>query len=188
MTAEYDRNENRDFLKQASVSGAVDKVKYELTTRFGGPVDMSMQTTTEDGTTIEAQGEINGLSTRLTKVSGTRTVSIREQDCDLELSHDLDSNESKLRLSTMLGSGLKAVGLLSSKAGGAKGGLQSSMSYGVEYDTLLTEGRSLSAKVSPADGTGIVEYTDSATLDATITANFPLGGAPTVTAKRAFNF
>ena len=54
--------------------------------------------------------------------------------------------------------------------------------------TTLAEGRTLSAKVSPRDGTGEVEYEDSATIDATIAATFPLGGAPKVTAKRAFSF
>ena len=92
-------------------------------------------------------------------------------------------------MSTVVGSGLRAVGLLSSKKGDGKaGGLQSSMSYELEYDTELTKGRTLSAKVSPADGTGEVEFIDSATLDATITAAFPLGGKPSVTVTRAFGF
>jgi len=189
VTAEYDRKDKRDFLKQASVSGAIDKIKYELTTRFNGPLDVSLETTTDDGTKIEADAEIERLATRLTRIAGTRSVSIRDQECELKLSHELETSESKLRLSTVLGSGLKAVGLLSSKAGGPNGGgLVSSLSYELEYDTVLTEGRSLSAKVSPADGTGNVEYTDSATLDATVTAAFPFGGAPSVTAKRAFKF
>jgi len=189
VSAEYDRNENRDFLKQATVSSALGSIKYELTTRFGGAVEMALETTTEVGTRIEAEGEINGLSTRLTKVTGTRNVQLRDQACELELSHELGCNESKLKLSTAVGSGLRAVGLLSSKmSGGKAGGFQSSMSYELEYDTELTKGRTLSAKVSPADGTGEVEYVDSATLDATITAFFPLGGKPSVTAKRAFDF
>ena len=41
---------------------------------------------------------------------------------------------------------------------------------------------------TPTPGTGEVEFEDSATLDATVTATFPLGGAPTVTVKRSFGF
>ena len=37
--------------------------------------------------------------------------------------------------------------------------------------------------------TGEIEYEDSATLgDGTLTATFPLGGAPSITAKREFTF
>jgi|Transcript_7216 hypothetical protein len=188
VTAEYDRAENDKFLKSASLSGAVDKIKYELASSFGGgPLEATLETSTEDGTTIEVEAEVDGLSSRVTRVTGTRTLSVNERECDLELSHTLGDNESKLRLSTMLGSGLRAVGLLSSKGGG-KGGLDHSLTYELEYDTQLTEGRTLSAKVSPRDGTGEVEYEDSATIDATIAATFPLGGAPKVTAKRAFSF
>ena len=79
-------------------------------------------------------------------------------------------------------SGVKAVGRLTSR------GQESKLSYEVEYDTTRDQGRTLSAKVSPAEGTGEIEYVDSSTLDATITANIPLGGAPKVTVSRAFDF
>jgi hypothetical protein len=77
---------------------------------------------------------------------------------------------------------MQAIGLMSTKGGDSK------MSYEVEYDATLSDGRTLSASVSPADGTGEVEYEDSATLDATVTAKFPLGGTPSVTIKRSFGF
>ena len=87
-----------------------------------------------------------------------------------------------MTLSSVLGSGLKAVGMLTSKDGSG------SASYEVSYDTTLSEGRTLSATVSPSDGTGEVEYEDSATLGATLNAKFPLGGSPLVTIKRSFGF
>lgn len=154
-----------------------------------------------------------------------------KRDCDLEVSHDLTSSESKLKLSTVLGSGLTAIGSLTSKGSASK------LAYEVEYDTTLGEGRTLSATVSPADGmpthratpvphsplplrrpfapsppsslgpcaitlltlhpppptmpptgTGEIEYEDSATVDATITATFPLGGSPKVQVSRKFGF
>ena len=42
--------------------------------------------------------------------------------------------------------------------------------------------------MKPQDGSGEIEYVDSATLDGTITANIPLGGKPTVSVKRGFSF
>jgi hypothetical protein len=147
-------------------------------------VAYKLGTTTSDGTTLKAEGSVVGLKEfTLSKVSAARAVSLRDQDCDMELSHDLASTESKLKLSTVLGSGVKAIGQLTSKGGSHEA------TYEVEYETNLSEGRTLSATVSPADGTGEVEYEDSATLgDATLTAKFPLGGSPKLTVKRAFGF
>jgi hypothetical protein len=196
VSAEYDRNSNKDFLSEVSLSGSSGKVDYELTNKFGGATDYKLSTKTSDGTTLEAEGSVDadissGLKdVSVSKVSASRSVSlsgismngVSPQDCDLELSHDLSSSESKLKLSTVLGSGVKAIGLMSTKGGDSK------MSYEVEYDATLSDGRTLSASVSPADGTGEVEYEDSATLDATVTAKFPLGGTPSVTIKRSFGF
>ena len=61
-------------------------------------------------------------------------------------------------------------------------------SYEVEYDTQLTEGRTLSASVNPQDGSGEIEYVDNASIDGTLTATIPLGGQPKLTLSRAFSF
>jgi len=188
LSAEYDRNEKTDFLNEVSLAGDSGKVKYQLTSKMRGTTDYKLATTTSDGTTLEAEGSVaaslsDGVKdVSLSMVKAGRSVSLNDRDCDLELSHDLATTESKLKLSTVLGSGLKAIGQLTSQ------GTDSKMSYEVEYDTTLTEGRTLSANVNPAAGTGEVEYEDSATLDATVTATFPLGGAPKLTIKRAFGF
>jgi hypothetical protein len=206
LTGEYDRNENKNFLKTVSLSGAMDKIKYELTSKMGNQVDdgfslgefgawskrkttrvdFNFETETNDGTTVELVGDVNDMKIGISKVTASRSATIGglgvTQDCDIEVSHNLADSESKLKLSSALGSGIKAVGTLTSKAGAR------TVSYNVEYDATLTEGRTLSASVNPADGSGEVEYEDSATLDATITATVPLGGAPKVTVKRTFGF
>ena len=41
----------------------------------------------------------------------------------------------------------------------------------LEYETELTNGRSVSAKLNPKDGSGDITYEDTKTLDATITAS-----------------
>jgi hypothetical protein len=188
LSAEYDRASRRDFLTEATLSGDSGNIKYELTTKFDGSTECKLATTTSDGTTLEAEGDVNPWygSGKVSKLTASRSVNVRGQDCEIELAHHMSSRtsgpESKLTVSSALGSGIKAIGLLNSKGG------DSSLAYEVEYDTSLNEGRTLSAKVRPFEGTGKVEYTDSSTLDATLTATFPLGEAPKVTLKRSFGF
>jgi hypothetical protein len=121
VSAEYDRNSNKDFLSEVSLSGSSGKVDYELTNKFGGATDYKLSTKTSDGTTLEAEGSVDAdissgiKDVSVSKVSASRSVSlsgismngVSPQDCDLELSHDLSSSESKLKLSTVLGSGVK---------------------------------------------------------------------------------
>jgi len=182
LTAEYDRNERDNFLSEVTLSGALDKVKYELSTKFGSAKALTLGTTTDDGTALEIESEISDLHMKVTKLSASRATTLRGQACDLELSHALGDNESKLKLSSVLGSGVSATGSLTTKGGA------SSVAYEVDYETDLTKGRKLTANVKPQDGSGEIEYVDSATLDGTITANVPLGGKPTVSIKRAWSF
>lgn len=178
----YDRNEKKDFLNEVTVSGSLDKVDYEVTSNFGDSADVKLATTTDDGTTLEVEGGVSKLVGTITKLTASRAAKLRDQDVDLEISHDLPSSTSKIQLSSMLGSGVKAIGAVST----AKGA--SSVSYEFEYETKLSDGRTLSASVSPKSGEGEIEYVDTATLDATVTATFPLGGEPSLTVKRGFSF
>jgi hypothetical protein len=192
LTAKYDRKERKDFVSEATLSGTLDKIKYAITTKFQGGVATEVETTTSDGTTFVAEGSLDDVSTlsniKLTKVTATRKLSLSNllsggtQDCNLEVSHDVPASESKVKLSSVLGSGVTASGELTSSSG------SSSLTYEVEYDTTLSEGRTLHATVVPGAGTGEIEYEDSATLDATITATLPIGGTPSVTVKRSFGF
>lgn len=184
VSAAYDRAERKDFVKEASLAGCIAKVKYQLTTKFGGATDLTLETTTDDGTTLEAEGSLATLTSvpSISKLSASRKASLRGTDCDLEISHEVDSSESKLKLSTLLGSGVKAVGTLATK------GDSHSTAYEIEYDTTLTSGRTLSAHVNPRDGSGEVEYVDSASIDGELTATIPLGGQPKLSLKRAFKF
>jgi hypothetical protein len=185
FSAEYDRAARSDFVKEASLAGAIAKVKYQLTTQFsGGPTDLTLSTTTDDGTTVEAESTLETMSSvpKFTKLTASRAAKLRDQDCDLEMSHDIGSSESKLKLSTLLGSGVKAIGTLSTQGG------KHDTSYEVEYDTQLTAGRQLSANVNPNAGSGEIKYVDSASIDGELTATFPLGGEPSLTLKRSFKF
>jgi len=184
VSAEYDRTSKSDFLDKATLTGKVDKLKYELTTRFGGATDLTLATTTSDGTTIEAESSLETMSSvpKFSKLTATRAAKLRDTDCNLQVSHDVGESESKLRLSTLLGSGVKAIGTIASKRG------SSATSYEVEYDTTLSDGRTLSANVNPKDGSGEIKYVDTASIDGQLELTIPLGGEPTLTLKRNFNF
>lgn len=172
----YDRASNQDFLDEATLSGSVEGIKYELTKKFGGSgLDFTLETSANDGSTIEAEGSLDD---GLKMITATKSATFGSQDCDLEATYDVGTSDSKLKLSTVLGAGITGVATMTT----------SNVDYSFEYDTELTGGRTLSATVG-ADGSGEVEYVDEATIDATITATMDLaGGSPKVTVKRAWNF
>jgi hypothetical protein len=186
LECSYDRAERSDFLNEATLSGSSGKVKYELTSRFSGATDYSLETTTEDGSTITAEGSTdlsNPLASTVKKVSAAKGgLQLRGHDYDLEMSHQFSDSESKLKLSSVLGAGVKAIATLATKGGSHDTNID------VEYDTTLNKGRTLHVEVNPRSGSGEIEYEDSSTLDGTLTANMPLGGSPKVSFKRAFSF
>jgi len=186
IEAEYDRSERKNMPNQVTLSGALGKVDYELVSDLRGGNDLNLQTKTTDGTTISVDNSVNDLATLgadiATKVSASRAIKVRDEDVDLEISHERKASESKVKLSSVLGKGVKAIATLTSAGG------KHSTDYEIEYETDLTEGRSLSANVDPQAGTGEIEYVDSKTIDGTITATIPLGGQPSVTVKRSWGF
>jgi len=183
LSAEYDRNAKKDFLSEVSLSGALDKLRYTVTSKFSGVTDVKLETTTEDGTTLQVEGNVDKMVGGVSKLAAARGISLLDRNYDLELSHDVADSESKLKLSSVLGSGVTALGTFTTKGGSA------SAKYELEYETNLSAGRTLSASFNPKAGTGEVEFQDAATLsDVTINAKFPLGGSPDVSIKRSFGF
>jgi hypothetical protein len=180
LTGTYDRKEREDFLSEASLSGAFDKVKYEVTKKFGGRTSLTLETEAS-GANLEVEAnDADGL----TLVTAKKGAKLGGQDCDFEVSHDAKDNGSKLKLSSVLGNGVKATGTVSmDKSGGT------AAAYEVEYDAALGDGRSLHAELNPRDGSGEVEYVDTATIaTATVTAKMALGGTPSVSVKRSWSF
>jgi len=182
LTATYDRSSTKDFVDEATLTGTRGKINYEMSTKFEGSTGLKLSTKTSDGTTIEADGEMADLVSvpKINKWTATRSVSVRDNDCDLEMQYAPASGKSKLSLSSIIGSGFKGTASMESGSAG--------VNYEVNYDTTLTEGRTLSASVNPKDGSGEIEYVDSASVDGTLTASMPLGGSPSLTLKRSFGF
>jgi hypothetical protein len=181
IATEYDRNAKKDFLKEVTVSGQVDDVSYEVTNNFGGDTSLTLTANTKDGTTVEvAADDKAGLTSITASRKGVRAF---DRDVDVEASHDTQAASSKLKLSSVLGHGVTAIATANVANGGA-----TTTNVDLEYENELTNGRTVSAKVNPKAGSGEVEYVDSKTIDATITASMDLGGKPKVTVKRAWAF
>ena len=103
LEAEYDRKEREDFLSEATLTGKMDDINYELKTEFGDVHELTVSTDTKDGTALELVADNkNGL----TKVTAARDVKIQGQDCNAEFSHARQSSTSKLKLSSVLGHGV----------------------------------------------------------------------------------
>jgi len=180
LSAEYDRNENDSFLNEATLSGTVDDVSYELKTDFGNDVELTVGTTTKDGTAL---GAVANTGNGITEVSVARPWSIFNQDCDVKATHTPKDGQSKLKLSSMLGHGVKAVGTLTVDKSGSR-----ETDYEVEYASDLGGGRTVAVNANPLSGSGDIEYVDTKTLDATVTASMDFGGQPKLTIKRSWDF
>ena len=185
LTANYDRSENENFPTELTFEGTAGNVDYKLTNSFSSSTDFKVSSTTNDGSTIGAEGACAGLAsgmgTALSKISASKAVSVRDYDCELELSHDLDSSESKIKLSSVLGGGVTATATVTARGNSA------STEYEAEYETELRPGTTLTATVSP-EGKGEIELVDTATFDAEVTASLPLGGSPTLSVSKTFDF
>jgi len=180
LEASYDRAERNDFLESASISGKNGDVSYDVSTKFGGDLELTASGNTKDGTNVEV---VANNKDGLTKLTAGRDTKMFDRDVAVEASHTPQSGNSKVKLSSVLGHGLKASGTVNVAKGGTR-----TTEYEMEYDAALGEGRSVSATVNPANGAGEVEYQDSKTIDATITASMELGGKPKLTVKRAWGF
>ena len=179
LETEYDRNAREDFLKEATLSGKVDDVNYELRTEFGDSHELTLTTNTKDGTALEINANNKD---GLTNMKAARDVKIQGQDVNVEASHERKSSTSKVKLSSVLGHGV------SGSATWTVGNKLDSADMEIEYASDISDGRSLSATVNPRNGAGDVEYVDSKTLDATVTAAMDLGGKPKLSVKRAWSF
>jgi hypothetical protein len=179
IDAEYDRKTREDFLSQATLSGKLDDVSYEVKTSFKDTHELTLSADTKDGTNVEMVADNKA---GLTKLTASRGVKVQGKECNIEASHARQSAESKLKLSSLLGHGV------SGSATWTVGSKPDAAEYELEYETELTNGRSVSAKLNPKDGSGDITYEDSKTLDATITASMDLGGKPKVTVQRAWAF
>lgn len=172
---------NEDGLQSVTFTTDQNGVNVEANANMDGLQSVSFSTE-QNGMTLEAEAGTDGLRT----VSASGEMDAGSQNVNYELEHTLASGDSKLKLSSVLGNGLKAIANIArSKAGDI------STDYNLEFESELNKGRTVSARMN-ADGSGEFELEDSETLagqEAVITAKMDLGGSsPSVTVKRAWSF
>ena len=153
-------------------------MNYELKTGFGDTHELTLTTNTAEGATLEVVADN---SNGLTKVSAARDVKLQGQDVNVEVSHARQSGDSKLKFSSVLGHGVS--GEATWQVGNKLTDLDTELKY-----AGAVNGRDLTAKLNPKSGSGNVEYVDSKSIDATVTASMDLGGKPELTLKRAWSF
>ena len=187
----YDLKANANFIKQASLAGAVaDKVKYQITHTVASGVTSCTLLSRQAGVTYKAIGDSKEL---LTQLSASKTVDIASGRAALnvEPSYGIKSALAKLKLSGSLslgGGAALASQLTATQAGDV------SADYSLEYETTLGEGRTLSASLSPADREAELTLVDnkletSATWVGTASYGLNEGyGAPKLSVRRVQKF
>jgi len=179
LSAEYDRNANERGLSEATLTGKNGDINYELKTNFdNNDLELTATTDTKDGTSLELVANRND---GVTSVSASRPWKIQGQDCEVTAKHKPSAKDTKITLSSLLGHGVKAVAEYTV-------GNNNKLDYELEYEADISDGRSVSANLKPQENSGEIEYVDSETLDATLTASMALNGKPKVTVKRSWNF
>jgi len=167
LNCEYDSGANKEFLKEASLSGALaegddSSLSYEVKHDF---VDSSTTSTVRVGKVIETASTGKGKNL----VQGTRFGRVTAEFNDFalsEVSAERDVGDLNVQPSWLLATKTARVKLMSKLGGGDQLSAQvdykpdgGDVAYEVSYDTNLAEGRDLSAKV--ADGNLDVDYSDS---------------------------
>jgi hypothetical protein len=171
LNCEYDYGANKDFFKEASLSGAFAEgdgmsVSYDVTHDF-----VSKQTTSKVSAskTIETAGTGKGKSrvpgktictvnaelkdTGVEEVSAERDIELGDQTVNVQPSWLVQAKTARVKLMSKLNGGDKLSAQVDYNPDGGD------VAYEVGYDHNLSEGRDLSAKV--ADGSLDVDYVDS---------------------------
>jgi len=160
LTANYDRNANKDFLNEVAVSGDLVSaskdddvsVSYELTHDFAGRatnVKLSANTKIE-GTAVgveAADGDI--------EVSAVRDVDLGDNTVNVQPSWLVKAKTARVKLMSKLGGGdsLSAEINYNPDSHDAK--------YEIGYDHNFDAGRDVSAKFNGDSGEVAVDYVDS---------------------------
>lgn len=195
LRCNYDYGANRDFLKDATLSGdlveassADDvRVSYEVSHNFGDKSTNVKLSANSQGTTLGA--EIN--DRELQEVSAQRDVDFGDSKVNVQPSWMVKAKTARVKLMSNLGGGDKVRAQVDYDTN------DSSATYEVSYDRHLEDGRDVSATFSPASKNLDVEYVDNkfesgASWTAKASMNLDNGGnmldAAKLTLKRAWSW
>jgi len=198
LKCNYDYKDNRDFLKDCSLSGdlveaASDddvRVSYDVSHNFGDKkTNVELQAHTH-GTTVGAKVD----DRQLKEVSAVRDLDIADNKVNADVSWMVKAQTARVKLMSNLGKGADRV-----KAQIDYDTRDNSASYELGYEHKLEEGRDVSASFKPGDKSLDVELVDNKFESGatwTATASVPLENsgsnnileAAKLTLKRQWNW
>jgi len=179
LDAAYDMKANRDFLKEATVSGAFDEVGYALTHNFASGASKLALTTKQMGAQFKA---VLAGSKVLSTVSAKKSLSVA--DCAVSIEPEVNVADSSAKVkataSYALGAGAAINGELTSTNDG-----DVSTAFDISYSGEI-DGRKVKAVVKPREQEAELTVVDSAIGVAT--ATYAVGGEPSLKLKRSVSF
>jgi hypothetical protein len=198
LKCNYDYKDNRDFLKDCSLSGDLleanseddVRVSYDVSHNFGDQkTNVELQAHTR-GTTLSAKMD----DRQLKEVSAERDVDVADNKINADVSWLVKAQTARVKLMSNLGGGKDRLSAQIDYNTNDK-----SASYELGYEHQLEEGRDVSATINPSDKTLDVELVDNKFESGatwTTTASVPLeksGGnnildAAKLTLKRSWNW
>jgi len=160
LTASYDRNANKDFLNEATLTGDLIEgannddlsVSYEVTHDFANRntnVKLSANTNIE-GTRVGVESADGDF-----EVSATRDVGVGDQAINVQPSWLVKAKQARVKLMSKINGDNQLTAEISYNADGGDA------SYEVGYDHNLESGRDVSATFKGDSGELAVDYVDS---------------------------
>lgn len=178
LQCNYDRNANKDFLSEATLSGDLVEassaddvgVAYEVSHNFGDSKTNVKLSAKTQGTTLGAELD----DREFTEISLNRDVEAGGQNVNVKPSWLLKSQTARVKLMTNVGDDNLRAQFDFKPDGAEVSGVE------VSYDRSLESGRDVSVTFTPADKNMEVEYVDSKFEDGatwTATASVPFESA-----------
>jgi len=166
LDVSYDYQENKEFLKDATLSGSLIDGKstddigllYAVKKTFGGNKVTEVKLTAElDHTTFTAELDTEELFSagQLKEVNAQRTVSVGDKDVDVDVSYLVKAQNMRVKLMTNFGTDKVKVQFDNFNTNGANSAVE------LGYEHTLANGRQLSATLIPADKNLDLELSDS---------------------------
>jgi hypothetical protein len=184
LKCNYDYSSNKDFLKDATLSGDLVeaassddvRVSYEVSHNFGDKKTNLKLTANTQGTTLGAEID----DRELTEVSAERDIDLAGKSINVQPSWLVKAKTARVKLMSRLGDSTDKVSAqvdYDTQGGDA--------SYELGYEHRLEEGRDVSATFRPGNKDLDIEYVDNKFESGatwTATANVPLeqGGSSNI--------
>jgi len=195
LTASYDYNANKDFLKDVRFEGDLLEqddltVAYDVKRSFVTKQTEVTLTANSKGTTLTAEYDTDS---QLTEVGASRDVDLSDYTVNVSPSWMVQAKTARVKLMSTFGSDKDSVSAQIDYDTDA----QSATATEVTYDRALEDGRSVSTTYTPSSKNLEIEYTDDgfesgATWTATANVGLDDGGdildGASVSVKRSWTW